>query len=232
MSEQGAGMAKFDGVAMAAQAGAFFRNFMSVVAALGVVGTALWWGVSPRVEAELRRWVAVQIGVDADVIAGILDTQANLSDTLVGLTATVRDLSDEVSEMRQKSRERLTAPIIFEQRGHRVSDGRIGGLVVQTYHFRKVADCGRPRSRAYFTNGGGVTHLFEDKSNNDDRGLSAAALVQDGVQSVTFSARIPAGDGVRVGTGYAFVILDWPEVCPDVPPLRSPEVSFRILPAE
>ncbi len=41
-----------------------------------------------------------------------------------------------------------------------------------------------------------------------------------------------ADDGVEPGRGYAFLVVDYPEHCPNVLPIRSPDVPFIIRPKE
>ena len=215
------------------QTAGFIRNVAATLTATGFVVTLGWWALGPRIEVEVRAWLADSVGVSAEIIQSQQASIAEMGETLVNLTSTTRKLSEEVAQMQDDRIERTTPPVQFSAKGNSVSTGRIGGVVYQSWLIRKERDCGIPRSRAYFVNGGGRTHLFRDKSNADEAGYVAPLLVDGDWQRVSFSARIPDNEGVQptsdADLASAFLVVDWPEKCPNVPPLRSPEVPFRIL---
>ncbi|WP_406720375.1 hypothetical protein RPE78_09175 [Thioclava litoralis] len=219
---------------------AFVRNVGATVTAAGVIWGAMVWTLQPRIEGWLSGFIAAQIGVTAadlrDVRTSIEQQQstiATISETQARVAETVNKVVERIASLEKAKALDSSPPIRFASIGNSVSAGRIGGLVFHEWRMRKLRDCGTPRSRAYFVNGGGRVHLFTGKSNSDGDGWTVPMPLDDTWQVSRFSARIPADDGVEPtgdGLAMAFLVVDWPEKCPNVPPLRSPEVPFRILP--
>ncbi|WP_406870443.1 hypothetical protein ABEB22_12520 [Thioclava sp. 'Guangxiensis'] len=218
---------------------AFARNMAATIASAGVIWGAGVWLLRPHVEGWLSSFITAEIGVTAadmrDVRASIEQQQstiATISSTQAQVADTVNKVVERIASLEKAKERDSTPPIRFATSGNSVTAGRIGGLVFHEWRFQKLHDCGTPRSRSYFRNGGGRVHLFENKSNSDDNGWTVPMPVEDGWQVSRFSARIPSDDGVEPtgeGMAFAFNIVDWPEKCPNVPPMTSPEVPFRIL---
>ncbi|WP_339112767.1 hypothetical protein [Thioclava sp. GXIMD2076] len=218
---------------------AFARNMAATIASAGVIWGAAVWLLRPHVEDWLSSFITAEIGVTAadmrDVRSSIRQQQATIatiSDTQAQVADTVNKVVERIASLEKAKALDSTPPIRFATTGNSVTATKIGGLAFQEWHMRKVRDCGTPRSRAYFRNGGGRVHIFSHKSNGDDDGWTVPLPLEDGWQTSRFSARIPDNDGVEPtgdGLAMAFLIVDWPEKCPNVPPLKSPEVPFRIL---
>lgn len=216
---------------------AFVRNVVAAGTALLAIMAAIWWLAAPRIVQETRAFLAEEVGLDVSVISKLQqtltaqqETISNISATQVQLAGTVRALSEQMSEVQESRRTSVEPPVRWASRGHRVSDGAPGEFVTISMMIYKVRDCGRPRSVAYIVDGVGTVHAVTDKSTTGSDGLSVPLRVGTEVLRHNFSARIPPDDGVEPGSGYFYLVVDWPEVCPQVPPATSPEVPFRILP--
>lgn len=228
---------------------AFIRNVGATITASGLLFGLLWFLVGPRV-IEL---VQEEVGITelSEVLTGLRDdfasieagigkrqaTMATLSDTQAQMATTLSSVVGRIADMEKRQQLDDDPPIVIAPRGNIVSDGEIGGYVEQTWAFHKSrGDCGRPRATVSFINGGGRVHQFRDVSIVGEGNFAAPAPVTDDLQRLSFVARIPEGDGVLPTDGgenaYAFVVVDWPEQCPHVPPAHSPYVPFEIRETE
>ncbi|SFN63066.1 hypothetical protein SAMN05216224_10866 [Thioclava dalianensis] len=228
---------------------AFARNITAVVTASTLLVTSFWYLAGPRIKADLGELITEQMGLSADDLEQIQASQesirnsiqsqqntiATISKTQAQVADTVKKVVDRLAALEEAKRVEGTPPILFSARGNSVTNGVVGGVVRQTWMIKKLRDCGRPRSRAYFINGNSITHVFRDKSTTDREGYGVSLDISTDFQPVRFSARIPANEDVQPtgdGVALAYLIVDWPERCPNVPPMRSPDVPFRILPKQ
>lgn len=209
---------------------AFLRNAGGAIAGIIALATAAWWGFGPRLELEARDWINEQIGVSAESIGNLNSAVSENTETVLQLTQTVRSLSDEVATIQEERLASSEPPIEWAGRGHSATDGVIGGYIETVFYFRKLRDCGRPRVGAFFRNGGGVVHRFEDRSTLDAEGYGVTFPISADFQPVTASVRIPENDGVHIGRAFAYLVIDYPEKCPNVEPILSPEALFFIRP--
>lgn len=228
---------------------AFIRNFSATVAAVVALASIAWMAVGDSVTS----WAQRELGTDAmaQALGKIEQTQAAQADTQRQQQQTIATISDtqsrtadtlnavveRIAVLERTGRDDRTAPARFAEEGNAISNARIGDFVTFTVRYIKTRDCGRPISVAYFRNGGGIIHAFQNASTTAADGRASAGPVSSEVQTARFVARIPENEGVRPTSGggsdgYAtgWILMSWPN-CPNAPEVRSPLMPFQILPA-
>lgn len=160
--------------------------------------------------------------------------QAQQQDILSSLTDIVEDQTELLTRVKrlEDTRETDSRPALrFDRSGHTVSDTAIGGIAVFKWRFFKLRDCARPSVDLVFRNGEERLHRFENISVLDSSGRGITfETAPNRMQEIGYTALLPSDDGVIPGHGQAWVTVSYPESCPSVAPVTSPEVSFEILP--
>ena len=235
----------------AAGAWAFLRNVAAVVVALG----AIWAGGAQVAGPAVDAWLSARVGalidplvgrveanaaaIEADRRARELDARAqrDMRETLASIAETQKQMAetlsgavDRLAELEEKRSVDTSAVMRFARTGHRIEDGAPGDSVEVTWSVIKLRDgCGRPLVELFFRNGGGRLHRFRNVSALDDEGRGIGLPAGAGIQTITYTAQIPADDGVEPGRGFGWNRVSYPN-CPGVGYETSPEVVFQILP--
>ena len=182
-------------------------------------------------------WVIITTAIETaqDLQKGQIEMNALQQATVTQLAGVVEQQTDLLArvEVLESGRRQDRSPAIqFMRNGSAITDAAPGGTVRITWAFLKLRDCGRPTIDLLFKNGGGRFHRFRDVSVLDDEGRGVAVDPDPtNPQTISYTARIPADDGVEPGIGFGFVRVSYPEACPDVASVKSPEVFFTILPS-
>lgn len=233
---------------------AFTRNVAAFVAASGIIWAAGQQIFGPAVSAAASEWMqdAVQplkerveqntAAIEADrksreeaavmsanlrsAIASIAETQATMAETLDGAVTRLSEL-DQARRVSAEPVMRFSA----NRFDHSIEDGAPDDIVEVTWTYYKMRDdCGRPAPELFFRNGGNRIHRFREASAIDANGRGVGFAAAPGErQTITYTVRIPGDEGVQPGNGYGWNQVSYPD-CPNVKPVRSPEVFFKILP--
>ncbi|GGH36406.1 hypothetical protein SAMN05444007_108260 [Cribrihabitans marinus] len=157
--------------------------------------------------------------------------QQNVLGQLANVVEKQTDLLGRVEKLEARRARDASPAIRFTNSGSAISDGRPGEIVRLTWSFIKLRDCGRPSIDLLFRNGGDQIHRFRDVSVLDEDGRGVAFDPDPTqAQSISYTARIPAGEGVEPGAGFGYVRVSYPEKCPAVESVQSPRIYFQILP--
>ncbi|MBR9763898.1 MAG: hypothetical protein GYB53_10335 [Rhodobacteraceae bacterium] len=218
--------------------GAFIRNMSATLAAVGVLCTAAWVAIGPRV----TEWALAELGMDsvAETLKTLQEVQqrqqgtlATISQTQAQTAETLNAVVDRIAALEKSQRDDRVPPIRFLDDSMKISSGRIGQFLRFEFQFVKSRDCGRPVSDAFFVDGDGISHAFADKSSTAEDGRSISAQLSSVPAVGRFTARIPADQGVTPtgngGFARGYILISWPD-CPNVAPLRSPTAPFQIFP--
>ena len=153
--------------------------------------------------------------------------------TLADIVADQTTLLSRVERLESKRKADGRPAIRFDRRGHEITDVAIGGVATFTWRFYKLRECGRPTVDLAFRNGGGKIHRFENLSVLDKNGRGLIyETAPNRAQEISYTASVPTDEGVTAGRSYGWVTVGYPDGCPEVLPVTSPEVSFEILPEE
>jgi predicted DNA-binding protein (UPF0251 family) len=159
--------------------------------------------------------------------------QNQLQEMLNTISSMLKVQADNVTRIEafEVAKERDLSPAIkFTARGHSIQDGPAGGTVEITWQYLKLRDCGAPRIDLWLRNGGGRLHRFQNVSVIDGQGRGIASQADRFMsQTISYTARIPGDEGVQPGRAAGWVVVQYPDDCPDVEPVTSPEVTFAIL---
>lgn len=159
--------------------------------------------------------------------------QQNILRDLAGIVTDQTALLSRVEKLETTRNEDGRPALRFDRSGHRISDTAIGGVAVFVWRFYKLRDCGRPTVDLAFRNGDGRIHRFENLSvlDVDGRGI-IFETAPNRVQEISYTASIPRDEGVHAGRAHGWVTVSYPDACPRVVAVTSPEVAFEILPEE
>ena len=202
----------------------------TTITATAAAASVMWAGFVWLVEPRLTEWLH---GVIAETTAELVQDSERTAAHLDRMDAVVEKLEDNVVAL-AASIQRSAAPSWrFDLPETSISDGSIGGVVRINAAGYKLRECGIPRVDLYFINGGGIYHRFEAASllTADSRGV-AFPVAPDRVQSVTYTARIPADDNVSPGRAQGFIAVTYPDNCPEVEEVVAGPLQFRILPEQ
>ena len=203
--------------------------FTTIIAALGLI-----WGFTFGPIGELYQKFNDTVEA-ADRLQQEQSTlQAQQQDILQRMTNIVEGqttLLTRVEQLETKRNDDARPAIRFDRRGHSISDTAIGGVAVFVWRFYKLRDCGRPTVDLAFRNGEGRIHRFDSLSVLDPAGRGITfETAPNRVQEISYTARVPANEGVHTGRAHGWVTISYPDGCPRVDAVTSPEVSFQILP--
>jgi len=192
------------------------RDVVSIVAALGIVGSVLLFSTN-------NLWFREQVRTWAD----IPEIKAEIS----ALTNSVSELTTLVKSVAKDQKAEADPAIRFFTEGSYITNGQPGGTVRFTVRFIKLRDCGRPEIVAWFRNGDGITHSFEDISIVDSHGRGFAHPSDiDEVLLRHFTARVPSNEDVHSGRAEGWIEVGPYSGCLNSPIVSSPKVAFDILP--
>ena len=208
------------------QLGQWAAALLSIAALLG----GGWqFFAQPRLDQYFATSFAVAIGGEFERLEEIGEQLDGLPVHVDRLERQIETLTIRLDRFEQGHVGTREAPLRFAASGHEITDGAIGGTVKLTWKVLKLHDCGAPRIDAFFQNGVDTVHRFRDISILSADGLGINLRVEPSlVQSISYTARIPAGDSVTPGPGFGWVDLEYPD-CPFAPHVTSPHVTFQIL---
>lgn len=197
-------------------------NWSKFITAITIIGSAIITSIY-FVTQPIIGWVK-QIDANQELLLDLTSTNA----------ASIAALNISMDQLTQTLKTTSDPAISFATHGNRISNGAIGGTVDLTWRFTKLRDCGRPRLAVFFRNGGNRVHRFQNVSIMGDTDRGVAVQPSNSIQSISYTAEIPDNEGVQVTTNhdfaYGWVVIDYPDLCPTVPVVVSPEVPFQILP--
>lgn len=196
----------------------------AVAGALVVVWATVVWTVGPRVNAwanDLIDDATKDLQIETSKSAAHLDR----------LDKVVERLEKNVTALGEAVAQNVAPSWRFSLPDTSISDGRIGGKVTITAGGYKLRECGIPRVDLYFINGGGAYHRFVKSSllSETNRGV-ALPMDPDRLQIISYTAEIPADDGVSPGRGHGYISVTYPDNCPGVREETAGPLQFRILP--
>lgn len=205
--------------------------FTTIIAALGLI-----WGFTfgPIGEVYQRFNDTVEAADRLQQEQSTLQAQQQtilqkMTDIVEGQT----QLLTRVEDLERKRNDDARPAIRFDRSGHTISDTAIGGVAVFVWRFYKLRDCGRPTVDLAFRNGAGRIHRFDNLSVVDHTGRGITfETAPNRVQEISYTAQIPRNEGVHEGRAYGWVTISYPDACPRVDAVTSPEVAFRILAEE
>lgn len=209
-----------DGVTMR-----WIRTFGTTVTTTAAAFVVLWtsavWVFGPRVTSWAEDLVD---GATAEMRADLEQNAAHLG----RLDEIVRRLEQTTALLSSTAEVNAAPSWRFDPVDTTISDGVIGGDVQIVATGYKLRDCGVPIVDLYFINGGGVYHRFVDASilTSDGRGV-ALPVNPTRTQSLTYTATIPANDGVSPGRALGYISLVYPQ-CPAVEASVAGPLQFRI----
>jgi hypothetical protein len=205
--------------------------FTTIIAALGLI-----WGFTfgPIGELYQRFNETVEAADKLQQEQSTLQSQQqNILQKMTNIVEGQTQLLTRVENLEQKRNDDARPAIRFDRSGHVISDTAIGGVAVFTWRFYKLRDCGRPVVDLAFRNGDGRIHRFDGISVIDAAGRGITfETAPNRVQEISYTARVPSDEGVHAGRAYGWVTISYPDACPRVDAVTSPEVSFRVLEEE
>lgn len=197
----------------------------AILAIAALLGGSWQLLAQPRLDAYFSRSFEAasraQAGALADQLAGLQD-----------LTAQIAELTERLDQFEDGRLGVREQAIRFAVSGHSITSGQIGGIVHMSWRFYKDHECGAPIVDAFFLNGVDSIHRFRDVSllTENGRGINMPADSRL-LQTIAYTARVPAGEGVTPGAGVGWVHLEYPD-CPFSPPVNGPRVTFQITEAQ
>lgn len=210
-----------DGVGMR-----WIRTAATTIVAMAAAVGVLWGGISWLLGPRVVEW-SENLVVEAT--EGLRMELRRNADQIDRLDLVVGRLEQTTSELAEASLMNTSPSWRFDPVETQISDGRIGGEVVIEAAGYKLRDCGAPVVDLYFINGGGVYHRFADTSLLSSNGRGVAFPVDpDRLQSIRYTAEIPADEQVSPGRAQGFISVTYPDACPAVPAEVAGPLQFRI----
>lgn len=205
------------------------RTAATTITSTAAAGAVLWMATTWLIAPRLDEWAKNLIEETTTHLRGATSANAEqieqLEDVVVALNNSVDLLSKRVTAS-------LAPSWRFSRPDTHISDGYIGGRVLITAGGYKLRECGIPRVDLYFVNGNGTYHRFVDNSLLSDTNRGVAFNVDPGrVQTVRYTARIPANDDVKPGRAQGYISVTYPDGCPEVEEVVAGPLQFRITAA-